>query len=129
MRAVMSPRPSLSALQRLASWLALVAILLSAVLPMRAAPVDDAMALLGLDICSAAKAGTRDQPDAPASHTNGEHCSACWLGHPVALPPAPLVALTQPRLLLGEAPALFFSAPRRLHAWVSAPSRAPPARV
>lgn len=128
----MSAHHPLTALQRLASWLALVAILLSAVLPMRAAPVDDAMALLGLDICSAAKAGTRDQPDAPNApdkHAHGEHCSACWLGHPVALPPAPLVALTQPLLLLDEAPALFFSVPRRLHAWVSVPSRAPPASV
>lgn len=123
----MSIRHPLTALQRLASWIALVAILLGAVLPGRAAPMDEAMALLGLDICSAAKTGSRDQPDAPASHAAGEHCSACWLAHPVALPPAPLTALPQPLLLVDEAPALFFSAPRRLHAWVSAPSRAPPA--
>lgn len=125
----MSPRHSPTALQRLTSWLALVAILLSAMLPARAAPIDETMVLLGLDICSAAKAGSRDQPDAPASHAAGEHCSACWLAHPVALPPAPLTVPRQPLLLVDEAPALFFSAPRRLHAWVSAPSRAPPAAV
>lgn len=118
-RAAMSRRPSCHPML----WIALVAVLLGALLPARALPVEEAYGLLGLDICSARHAG---QPDDPAAHHGGDHCAACWFGHAVALPPAP-AQLPAATALAHEAPRLFFSAPRPLHAWVRARSRAPPA--
>lgn len=113
-------------LQRLAGWAVLAALLLGALLPARAAPAEEAYALLGLDICSAAQAGQRgDDGGGPARHAAGDHCSACWLSAAPGLPTA-AAAWTPPALDSAEAPALFYSAPRRLYAWASALSRAPP---
>lgn len=112
-----------------AAWIALVALLLSALWPARALPVEETYSLLGLDICAARHVGQRDGTDpVGAHHTRGDHCPACWLGHAVALPPslqtrAPTLALSH------EAPALFYLAPHPLHAWVTAHARAPPAPV
>jgi hypothetical protein len=116
-------RPS----HRLPIWIALVAVLLAALWPARAMPVDEAYGLLGLDICAARFAGQRDDPAAPAPvHRGGDHCPACWLGHAPALPTSPWL-LPPPVALAHAAPVLFFSAPRPLHAWLRARSRAPPA--
>lgn len=113
-------------LPRLPLWIALVAMLLGALLPARAMPVDEAYGLLGLDICAARWAGERSDPSAPAPvQHSGDHCPACWLGHAPALPATPPL-LQLPAALVHEAPVLFFSAPRPLHAWLRARSRAPP---
>jgi hypothetical protein len=128
MSAVLAHRPI--PLQRLACWLALVAILWTSVLPARALPANWSATLLGPDICSVSTRQGQDadkqDPGTPTTHAAGQHCSACWVGHATGLPPAPVVVLNLPMGNTAQAPALFYSAPRRLYAWVSAPSRAPP---
>lgn len=113
---------------RLTLWIALVAMLLGALWPARALPVEEAYGLLGLDICAARYAGARgDGPGVPQqAHHQGDHCAACWIGHAPGLPTSNWVARV-PAPLTHEAPTLFFTAPRPLHAWVRARSRAPPA--
>lgn len=61
-----------------------------------------------------------------AAQDVSKHCPFCHIGQtPLALPPAaqPFV----PHVFVhGEFPALFYAAPRPLHAWAPALSRAPP---
>ena len=119
--------PKRRPLPRLPLWIALFAMLLGALLPARAVPVDEAYGLLGLDICAARWAGERSDPAGPQpmQHT-GDHCPACWLGHAVALPTTPAL-WHLPAVLAHEAPPQVFSAPRPLLVWLQARSRAPPA--
>lgn len=64
--------------------------------------------------------------DTPSTVHTLEHCAWCFTHMPTSdLPPVGLVVLLVPGL--SDAPAsAFLSAPRTLHAWVSAQPRAPP---
>ncbi|MBK9134865.1 MAG: DUF2946 domain-containing protein [Betaproteobacteria bacterium] len=114
-----------------AAWLALVAVWAMALVP----TVSHALAAARGDaswtlVCSAQ--GTRlvavdmdsDEP-APANVAGTmEHCLYCAASFSAAPPPAaPALAVAAPAHVL---PALFFVAPRTLHAWLSAQPRAPP---
>ncbi|WP_085316148.1 DUF2946 domain-containing protein [Derxia lacustris] len=123
-----------AALRRLASWLALLAVLMAALAPTisQALAARDAAPQL-VRVCSVD--GDKWRPFAierkqPASHHGAhafEHCPFCSLHADAAPLPAQPVALPLP-LASDEAPAAFLDAPRTLHAWASAQPRAPPAR-
>lgn len=115
----------------LTSWVACLAILMSVLAPTLSLAFGSS-AMDWSQICSTTNTTadatlSRDsrQPT-PVAHVF-EHCPYCSLhGHLAGLPPAPLdIDVLLP--LSFEAPALFFSAPRTLHAWVVAQPRAPPA--
>jgi hypothetical protein len=128
--------PLLRLRTRFAAWLAIVALLLGALVPM----VTQAMVRGGerdgwLQICSVSgmvwvqteAAVSNDQPpvgDAPLSKA-AQHCAWCTLhggaaGVPVADRPVVLAArLTEP-------PPAFFVAPPAASIWLPAQSRAPP---
>ena len=72
------------------------------------------------------QAGEDGSERAPASGHALEHCPYCSLHAPaLGLPPATDLA-PLPLGLCHEVPLAFLSAPRTLHAWVSALPRAPP---
>lgn len=118
--------------RHIASWVATLAILMAALAPAISQALDLQGRVGWIEVCTTqgakwvkadANAGTESEPG--AEHEAG-HCPYCTL-HPnlVGLPPAPLQALPAPAS--GRAvPAAFLSAPRTLHAWVSAQPRAPP---
>ncbi|WP_028311324.1 DUF2946 domain-containing protein [Derxia gummosa] len=124
-----------AALHRLASWLALAAMLFGALAP----AISHAIAADGHDgwvrICSAgavkwlpAEAVPPEQRSPASQHAPTlDHCPFCAL-HADLLPPAPDAdsRLTTPAM--HEAPTAFLRAPRTLHAWASAQPRAPPRR-
>lgn len=126
--------PALRHRQRLASWIALLALVLGALAP----TVSRAMAWAASDalpfgvVCSA-NPDARTQGTAPGDAGDGahhasvfEHCPFCSIHAPdLALPSAESIALPLQGLAAAE-PQLFLRAPRTLHAWASAQPRAPP---
>lgn len=116
----------------LSTWIAVLAILVSALLPSVSQALGAASPAAWVEVCSAQ--GSKWIPaDEGGSDTQGaehllEHCPYCSLHTPtLALPPVP-PPLTL-RLDLGHAvPAAFLSAPVTLHAWRAALPRAPPAQ-
>ena len=83
-----------------------------AALPSDVCSVNDSLALAG------------DAPATTASH-HLDHCPICGVAAHAAPPPVP-VACTLMAAPATSAPELFWVSPRPLHAWASAPSRAPP---
>ncbi|HAT29329.1 MAG TPA: DUF2946 domain-containing protein [Janthinobacterium sp.] len=131
----------MTTLQRqLTAWIACFAILLAALAPSisHAIAAGKNAGSGWIEICSAAgsKFVSADQTLNSASSTSSapaekslhfDHCPFCSThGGPSAPPPA--VALSVPAVS-GKAilPSLYYQAPRPLHVWASAQSRAPPA--
>ncbi|TDM08334.1 MAG: hypothetical protein C4K60_02370 [Ideonella sp. MAG2] len=86
----------------------------------------NAGASLPSDVCSVQdpqSLGTDAAPQTASHHL--EHCPLCGVATHSAPPPAPVV-FTLAAAPATSAPALFWVSPRPLHAWASAPSRAPP---
>ncbi len=117
----------LRAHRRIASWIAAFAVLLAALAP----ALSHAMGSGWVEVCTV-QGSKWVQVDAggDAGQTDPahafEHCPYCSLHVPaLAVPPVP----PQPPLVLAptdEFPLAFLAAPRTLHAWVNAQSRAPP---
>jgi Protein of unknown function (DUF2946) len=64
----------------------------------------------------------------PLEQLTHGHCPACQISAAAITPPVPPVAAEMLRNDLGfEAPERFWSAPKAVHAWTTAPARAPPA--
>lgn len=117
--------------RRLTSWIAALAILLASLAPALSHALASATGSNWIEICTTQgskwiQAGEDGTERAPASAHLLEHCPYCTLHAPVlGLPPA--AALAHLPLQLSHAvPLAFLSAPRTLHAWVSAQPRAPP---
>lgn len=117
--------------RRITSWIAALAILLASLAPALSHALASATGTNWIEICTtqgskwipAGEDGTERAP--PSAHLL-EHCPYCTLHAPaLGLPPAAaLVHL--PLQLSHPVPLAFLSAPRTLHAWVSAQPRAPP---
>ncbi len=117
--------------RRVTAWIAALAVLLGALAPALSHALASTQGKQWIEICTSSGSkwvklsddGTDEQP-LPAHSL--EHCPFCSLHLPApGLPPAPL-SLTLPLRLSHEVPLAFLSAPRTLHAWVSAQPRAPP---
>jgi hypothetical protein len=119
------------AYSRLISTIAALAILLAALAPALSHALASAAGTSWVEICTAQgskwiQAGDDGSERAPTSAHVLDHCPYCSLHAPgLGLPPAEFRAHLP--LRLGDAvPLAFLSAPRTLHAWVSAQPRAPP---
>ena len=117
--------------RRITAWIATLAILLVALAPALSHALATATGADWTEICTAqgskwVQAGEDGSERSPASSPLLDHCPCCSLHAPVlGLPPA--TALVHLPLQLSHAvPLAFLSAPRTLHAWVSAQPRAPP---
>ena len=117
--------------QRFGSWLAIMAMLWMAFVPLVSQALGGRPSEAWIEICSASgatkwvktDAGTAGQPQ-PGAHPL-DHCPYCSLhANALGMPPAPLLAL--PVLAQSEPPPAFLSAPSTLHAWRSAQPRGPP---
>lgn len=110
-----------------AVWVCLLAMALHVLSPLAAclaAPSIDAV--IAGQICAMPGADGEGPGDGtPAGHRASAHCPICSLHTPAITGPVPsgFVVATPP---LEAVPRLFLQAPRRLFAWVIAPSRAPP---
>jgi hypothetical protein len=117
--------------RRLTSWIAALAILLAALAPALSHALASATGTNWIEICTTQgskwiQAGEDGTERAPASSHLLEHCPYCTLQAPaLGLPPATLLD-PLPLRLSHAVPLAFLSAPRTLHAWVSAQPRAPP---
>lgn len=130
--------------QRFGTWLALVAMLALVLMPvMSRALASQAGGKSWIEICSAQGSRWVALNDvAPASAIDGDsvpddglsltgsldHCSYCSLSQTTPGLPAVPQVLVLP-LRHAQLPPLFFQAPRRLHVWSTAQSRAPPTRA
>jgi len=111
----------LRTVRRLASWIALVALLAVTFMP----TISSALSARGdgVEICSA---------DAPPNSgpSNGhhvlEHCPYCGLHADLALPLLPPGAAAELPMRLRELPAAFLQAPRASGVWSTSQPRAPP---
>lgn len=112
---------------RRSAWLALGLMLSLAVVPTLSHAIAlSAGAALPSDVCSVQDAlALASDTTAPTASHHLDHCPLCGVAAHGAPPPAPLV-FTLVAAPATSAPALFWVAPRPLHAWASAPSRAPP---
>lgn len=108
-----------------------MAILLASLAPALSHALASATGTSWIEICSTQgskwiKAGDDGSERSPASAHVVDHCPYCSLHAPtLGLPPAKHLAQL-PLVLSHEVPLAFLSAPRSLHAWVSAQPRAPP---
>ena len=125
------PMRALRTHRRLTSWIAALAILLASLAPALSHALASATGSNWVEICTTQgskwiQAGEDGSEQAPASGHALEHCPYCSLHAPaLGLPPATDLAQL-PLGLCHEVPLAFLSAPRTLHAWVSALPRAPP---
>lgn len=121
------------ATRAIASWVAILAILMSAMAPTLSHAFGIQKNLAWLEVCTSVGAkrvasddGARESAPAPANAHPLEHCPYCSLHTDLVLiPPGSTISL----LLLAlsqEFPAAFLAAPRTLHAWIHAQPRAPP---
>ena len=117
----------------LTSWLAILAILMSALAPSISHALGSKFGPSWVEICTPSGAkwvqagsGTSDEaPASPGGHLL-EHCPYCSLhANAIAVPATPVASV--PLLLPAhDLPIAFLAAPRTLYAWVSAQPRAPP---
>lgn len=119
--------------RRFTVWIATLAVLLAALAPAVSHALAAARSPTALALCSTSTASGPLRSTA-AEGGQGDtlhglaHCPYCLFQVPVSgLPPA-TPAVAAPALPPHGLPAAFDAAPRRLHAWVSALPRAPPAR-
>ncbi len=86
-------------------------------------------ALIAAQVCAVPDAdGGMSAEGAPAEHRPSSHCPICSLHTPAISGPAP-AGFASGAAPLDDVPHLFLQAPRRLFAWIIAPSRAPPLSV
>ena len=117
--------------RRLTSWIAALAMLVVSLAPALSHALASATGQSWIEICTTQgskwiQAGEDGSERAPASADVLDHCPCCSLHAPtLGLPPAQHLAHL-PLRLTHEVPLAFLSAPRTLHAWVSAQPRAPP---
>jgi hypothetical protein len=117
--------------RRLTSWIAALAVLLAALAPALSHALASGTGAHWIEICTTQgsrwiQAGEDGTERTPASAHLLEHCPYCTLHAPaLGLPPVP-VLVHLPLQLDHAVPLAFLSAPRTLHAWVSAQPRAPP---
>ena len=117
--------------RRLTAWFAALSILLASLAPSLSHTLASASGTNWIEICTTQgskwiTAGEDGSEPVPASAHLLDHCPYCSIHAPdVGLPPANDSAQRPPRLAYAFALA-FLSAPRTLHAWVSAQPRAPP---
>jgi hypothetical protein len=117
--------------RRLTSWIAALAILLASLAPALSHALASATGFTWIEICTTQgskwiKTGEDGSEPGPASAHVLDHCPYCSLHAPtLGLPPAAHWAHL-PLRLSHEVPLPFLTAPRTLHAWVSAQPRAPP---
>jgi len=107
--------------RRLASWIALVAILAVTFMPTLTSALS--LPVGGVDVCSAD--ASRTSPPADGHHTV-DHCPYCALHAQLALPPVPSSAAGAMALRFRELPAAFLRAPRATGTWSTSQARAPP---
>lgn len=123
----MLPAPASRALT---VWIAIAAFLMAALAPsLSYAFAHAAVAAVPADVCSVDSSVRGDGETPPA--TRGahplEHCPYCTVHANGVAMPTDASGQTSLRGDLGDAlPVAFLSAPRTLHAWVSAQPRAPP---
>lgn len=118
--------------RQFASWIAILAVLMSALAPAVSHGLGTRGVAAWVQVCTAqgTTSGRSDaapgDDSAPGVEHAFEHCPYCSV-HPDAagIPPAHLHALP-PAGLAQAVPHAFLAAPRTLHAWVSAQPRAPP---
>jgi Protein of unknown function (DUF2946) len=117
----------------LTSWIAVLAILMSALAPTISHALGTRNAASWIEVCTTAGAKwvephgyAGENAPAPGDAHAFEHCPYCSLhANAVAVPAA--AACWQPATsFVHEFPIAFLVAPRSLHAWVSAQPRAPP---
>jgi hypothetical protein len=118
--------------RRITSWIAVLAVLLAALAPALSHALASATGNQWIEVCTAqgskwVQAGQDgSEREAPASAHLSEHCPYCSLQTgALGLPSAEYMARL-PLRLSDEVPLAFLSAPRTLHAWVTAQPRAPP---
>ena len=118
--------------QRLFAGLALAILLLAAVVPALSHALGRSSGHAQVEVCTAqgmrwVDIGERGPADSQADPGHLlEHCPFCRVHAPVlGLPPTDLT-LALPSGPRDALPRAYLLAPRRLHAWVSAPARAPP---
>lgn len=118
--------------QTLHIWVALLAILFSALAPTVSHALAAAAPAATLEMCTAqgyklVQLPASDGGKAPVDLKHGmEHCAFCTIhggGDGLLPPPAVALALHAGRDLY---PSLFYNAPRALHTWSAANPRAPP---
>jgi hypothetical protein len=118
--------------RELASWIAVLAILMAALAP----AISHALGTQGVaswtEVCTAQGSkwvqGDSDAADGsvPAAEHALEHCPYCSIhSSTIGIPAAPLLDLAAADLAHAT-PSAFLAAPHTLHAWLSAQPRAPP---
>jgi len=107
--------------RRLASWIALLAIVAVTFMPTLSGALSARDG--GAAVCSAD--APRNAPPADGHHAL-EHCPYCALHAELALPPVPPGAAAVARLQFRELPAAFLQAPRATGVWSTSQPRAPP---
>ena len=118
--------------RRFTSWMAVLALLMAALAPAISHALGATTATSWTEVCTSqgSKWVQRDaapsDDSAPVTEHALEHCPYCSLHqHDVGIAPSPLRALPAAELA-HTVPQAFLTAPRTLHAWVSAQPRAPP---
>jgi Protein of unknown function (DUF2946) len=117
----------------LTSWIAMLAILMSALAPSISHAVAPKQSDAWVEVCTSAgakwvkqNAGSSEQAPASDGGHAFEHCPYCSLhANAIAIPAAPFVPALG-ATLSDLLPIAFLAAPRTLHAWVTAQPRAPP---
>jgi hypothetical protein len=112
------------ALRRLASWIALLALLAVTFLPTIARVTS--LGGYGADICSADL--SRKSSPGDGKHAL-EHCPYCALHAELAAPPAPAGIAARAAASFRPLPAAFLQAPRTTGVWSTSQARAPPANA
>lgn len=121
------------ATRTLASWVAILAVLMAALAPAVSHALGTRSASSWVEICTAQGATwvqpaalADDDSSAPAAAHTLDHCPYCSIhADTIGVPPASSGHL--PDTALAHAPpAAFLAAPRTLHAWRSAQPRGPP---
>lgn len=120
--------------QRLLAAIAVLAMSFTALAPALANALGQSSPVMWVELCSAegskrvavnAVGDTVDPTQQSATHVS-EHCPFCHIEHsPVTLLPAPAPVVPQ-CTARAAFPALFYAAPRPLHAWAPSRSRGPP---
>jgi Na+-transporting NADH:ubiquinone oxidoreductase subunit NqrB len=118
--------------QTLHIWIAILAVLFSALAPTISHALNASSSSDMIEICTAngyklVKVAGADEGKAPASVKQGmEHCAFCTThgsSHALTGFPSVTIALAGGRDIY---PPLFYTAPQSLHAWSTANPRAPP---
>jgi hypothetical protein len=109
--------------RRLASWVALVAILAVTFMPTVTQAVSGSVALAS--VCSADSSRQPAPGDGRGQHVL-DHCPYCALHADLATPPLPEMSAVGSPVRFSELPPAFFRAPRATAIWSASQQRGPP---